>query len=126
VLLHNCAISRKSSRASGISAAKPEPLPPRYTRSASDVYDGVPRGTFEGVIPLPRRWPPGQKLSLTVACDRCHKIRVTIAGANPDELRAELKALQGLECARAGKGRDRWDWWCASCNPELRPPRTRC
>jgi hypothetical protein len=39
--------------------------------------------------------------------------------------REHLVRAGWLECARRGKGRDRWAWQCARCNPTLLPARDR-
>jgi hypothetical protein len=54
--------------------------------------------------------------TFTVACDRCRTM-ATLSATTFDASVAELAARGWLECARRGQGRDRWHWWCPSCNP---------
>jgi hypothetical protein len=63
-----------------------------------------------------------ERAGFPVRCDRCRRAADLVEAADAEVARALLAARGWLECARRGRGRERWDWWCPQCAP--RPPTT--
>ena len=59
-----------------------------------------------------------RKNAATARCDRCNRTTATIEAASHVLASDAFTALGWLECARKGKGRARWDWWCPGCVPK--------
>lgn len=52
------------------------------------------------------------------SCDKCSKHSVDFEAHTRDEAEKILKRDGWTDHARAGKGRDRWHWWCPTCAPK--------
>jgi hypothetical protein len=64
-----------------------------------------------------------ERSGFTAQCDRC-RTSVELAEVADDAAARSLLVTRGwLECARKGRRRERWDWWCPRCAPS--PPTTR-
>ena len=53
---------------------------------------------------------------LTVSCDKCLAKRGDLGTERESAIRSLIGA-GWLEAARAGRGRERWLWWCPACAP---------
>jgi len=60
--------------------------------------------------------PPG-KTCYVATCDKCGAT-AELDEDNVDDARFDLTRIGWLECARAGKERERWHWWCKTCAPK--------